>query len=181
MKFLLDFCDALEAFMVSAIDFPLQVVPDNVPMRVILRNTKTYRKLLTGIALEPSELRWPLLREEVNQLERNDVPYFFTLPGRKEVFSYVDKTWGFEKTDIPNDSFTHLSHRLTASIAGCLNAERLRNVFGSTLLFLGRRLLPPGQYEDPTGRLALARDKRSIRVRYNDRLYTSRLTKPGGD
>jgi hypothetical protein len=180
LAFLLDFCDALAEFSASACDFPSHVIPDDVPLRVILRNTKTYRKLLVGGALQPSEIRWPLLREEEVQLERNDIPYFFTFPRSQEIYFYGDDSWRIEKAHLPAGTFTHLSHRLQASVATCLDSERLGNVLGSTALFLGRRLLPLGHHEDPTGTLAVTRDKGSIRVRYLDRVFASRLGSPSG-
>lgn len=56
------------------------------PIRVIIRNTKEYRKILSD-GYKPQNL----LGEEKQQLERGDIPYFFKVLGKEGLFWLADK------------------------------------------------------------------------------------------
>lgn len=58
----------------------------NVPVRVIIRNTKEYRKHLTG-----KEKITDLFFEESEQLARGDIPYFFKRPGSTALYWISDE------------------------------------------------------------------------------------------
>lgn len=78
------FCEALSEFnqngskIVEALS--LELATKNVPVRVLLRDTRSYRDWST---VTP-DIPW--LAEEVRQLERGDVPYFFKYVGRPELY-----------------------------------------------------------------------------------------------
>ncbi len=57
------------------------------PIRVILKNTKQYRDFLMGIGSTSD-----FLPEELAQLERGDIPYFFKRLGDKNLYFLLDST-----------------------------------------------------------------------------------------
>lgn len=57
----------------------------NHPVRVILKNTKQYRDFLTGMGSVND-----FLPEEMIQLKRGDIPYFFKYPGKADLYFISD-------------------------------------------------------------------------------------------
>lgn len=106
------------------------------PVRVILRNTRKYYGYLDGTF--PMEL----MPEELEQLSRGEIPYFFKFTGRPNLFYYTSPSGEFDEASVP-PSFTSAVERVGVPPSELLSSSRIRNKqFGPGLLLLMRKLMP---------------------------------------
>lgn len=106
----------------------------NYPIRVFFRGTKEYTEHLKGIAQIQN-----LFEEETIQLVRNDVPYFFKIIGKSDVFYYTTNNWTFEKARIPAEFHKYANH-LTDNLEVFFNPEKFERQWGSGLLYLVNKM-----------------------------------------
>jgi hypothetical protein len=85
---------------------PLMMQLSDEPVRIFLRSTDFYRSILTR---GPGAVRGTvgLLDEEVQQLLRGDIPWFFSLPGSDEI-CWFDRPESFRPVRVTPGSFPEL-------------------------------------------------------------------------
>lgn len=83
----------------NTLSLEFEIVEVEHPIRVILKNTKQYRDFLMGIGSASD-----FLPEELVQLERGDIPYFFKRLGDKNLYFFIDSTHQQESVkNLPSD------------------------------------------------------------------------------
>ena len=118
-----------------------------IPIRIILRETKKYYHWKT----ETFDV--PLFPGEIEQLERGDVPYFFTHVSSGTLFYYTTSDWQFREVSLP-DHFAKGMKQFGCKPGYLLNSNRLnKRLTPYGVLFLSRILFPESwvgefQYED---------------------------------
>jgi len=90
------------------------------PVRVILRDTRKYRDHLN------EDFEVPLMREEQLQLERGDIPYFFKLVGRNELFYCTDKQWSISSVESIHEKFQETVNRAAVNPIELLDEKRIQ-------------------------------------------------------
>jgi hypothetical protein len=70
-------------------------IAQEVPIRHILRDTAVYRNI------QAQQIAVELLPEEIVQLQRGDIPYFFKFMGKPELFYYTSDTGTFKTVSVP--------------------------------------------------------------------------------
>lgn len=108
---------------------------DKVLIRVLLRETSDYR------SWQSRQYTRPLLKEEVEQLERGDIPYFFKLLGGHELFYFGSGET--RKSVALNQSLELAVSNIAVLPSLLLDQQRIRRQllpFGT--IFLLRKLLP---------------------------------------
>ncbi|HRI69667.1 MAG TPA: hypothetical protein PK156_35805, partial [Polyangium sp.] len=102
-----------------------------IPIRVCLRGTDEY------VEAEPNELWPPLLDEEMEQLDRGDIPYFFRLYGQKGIHYFDNQELTEIETlpmegDVPQlDPLLDISRGLKSKSRKMLQDEGLLTVIGA--------------------------------------------------
>lgn len=105
-----------------------------VPIRILLRETSDYRSWQTR------EYARPLLSEEVEQLKRGDIPYFFKLMGDPGLFYFgADET---RKSVLLPKIFEAAVSNIAVQPSLLLEEQRIRKqLFPFGVIFLLRKLL----------------------------------------
>ena len=141
-----------------------------IPVRHIMRDTANYRKWREQ-QISPTV---PLCQNELSQLERGDVPYFFKFIGDPTLYAYTSPTGDYEAVSVPVE-FQKGVDRDAVSPDELLSASRLGNELLPTgSLFLLKKLLPHGF----TGNIAAANFKAEItssnfKIDFQDRIFTA--------
>jgi hypothetical protein len=133
------YCETFECILKNQAG--LQRVFDNlreelirVPVRHIMRDTVRYRKW------KAEEQEVPFCFEELEQLERGDIPYFFKFVGDKTLYRYTNDSGSFTSVSVPVD-FRKDVARDASEPNELLDRGRLeKNLFPTGLLFLASRL-----------------------------------------
>jgi hypothetical protein len=134
--------------LLQAIQRELIQAPDT-PVRHILRDTRRYQDW------EKNRVQEDYLPEEVLQLERGDIPYFFKLMGSPELWYYSSPTGSREAVTVP-ERLSDAVGRDASPAALLLTAKRLLDqLMPVGALYLSRSLLP-NSFE---GELTLSADR----------------------
>lgn len=84
----------------------------------------------------------PLLKEEVEQLERGDVPYFFKYIGSASLFYFTTSYGKYEPAEL-SDYFKEKVNRIGMDPKVLLCSSRIqKELFPNGILFLLKKLLP---------------------------------------
>lgn len=106
-----------------------------IPVRHIMRDTVHYRRWKK----ESPEL--PFFSDELEQLERGDIPYFFKFIGDARLYKYTHPSGSFAAVTIPT-KFERAVYRDATDPEELLKRDRLESTLHPTgLLFLANRLL----------------------------------------
>lgn len=114
----------------------------NVPIRHIIRDTVHYRNYLKNKAVLPPV---SFCKDELTQLERGDVPYYFKFIGDINLYSYTSASGDFSQvSDIPTD-FVKGVERAAINPVDLLRLGRLQDELLPTgSLFILKKLVPAG-------------------------------------
>lgn len=139
-----------------------------IPIRVLLRDTFRYRNW-RSVSYEI-----PLLPEEITQLERGDIPYFFKFPAGRDLFYYTTPTLEFEKVT-PPEAWSAGVDAIGVPVTELLSTQRItETLIPSGALFLLRKLLAPDWTGDVTRRHYTARVyPEKLEIQIADRSYSS--------
>jgi hypothetical protein len=109
---------------------------DPFPIRVILRDTIKY---LNGTADIEGK---PLFSEEIEQINRGDVPYFFKFLNSDEVYFYTSREGQYAKVAVP-DYFKDIVKRVAIAPKYLLDQKRIETkLLPSGILHLCRTIIP---------------------------------------
>ncbi len=114
----------------------LQTEMARVPVRHIVRDTIVYRDWKTSFP------KIPFFKEELEQLEGGDIPYFFKFIGDSCLYQYVDRSGTRVKVDAPSELLKAIARDATDPL-DLLKRERVEVLFPTGLLFLAKHLLRP--------------------------------------
>jgi lantibiotic modifying enzyme len=104
------------------------------PIRIILRDSRKYLKLI------PNDYDTkPLIREEMIQIEREDIPYFYTFLDNKNLYYFTTSAGDSAIVKLP-DYFLKDMERMAKSPDFLLNQPRLETLQSTGLLFLANFL-----------------------------------------
>ncbi len=104
-----------------------------VPIRHILRDTVHYRRRIAP----PSDD--PFFESELAQLDRGDIPYFFTFLGDGRLYAYSDPGGSFHAVEAPA-SFQRAIDRDATAPNILLTEDRVNTLLPTGALFLAKRL-----------------------------------------
>ena len=128
----------------------LQPEMARVPVRHIARDTIVYRDW------KRSSPKTPFFKEELEQLERGDIPYFFKFIGNPNLYQYANRSGARAQVEAPSELLKAIARDATDPL-DLLKPERVDVLFPTGLLFLAKRLLVPDfQGEFRLGRVVLA-------------------------
>ncbi len=119
-------------------DIELATEGQKIPVRIILRDTRKYRHWKT-ITFDP-----PLFDEELVQLERGDIPYFFKYIGSEELYYYthLDKS---HISVIAPDYFREKLTRIAVEPSVLLKSSKIKSaLFPNGTLVILKKLMPSG-------------------------------------
>lgn len=97
----------------------------NIKIRVILRDTAVYYDLLSG-RIKPSDLKIPLIQEEILQLSNRDIPYFFTTKNSRKLY-YFKSSVDFEEADPKH--FQLKLDRYSIPVNSFFSSDRMEKLF----------------------------------------------------
>jgi len=106
----------------------------NQPIRVFFRGTREYTDAVSG----GSQIV-DALEEEMIQLARGDVPYFFTFLGRNKIYYYTTADWNYAEVRVP-ESFRKFVENCGCDPLVLLSAPSIEKRFARGLLFLSRKM-----------------------------------------
>ncbi|MGK5083410.1 hypothetical protein WDW37_08885 [Bdellovibrionota bacterium FG-1] len=134
--------------LLEIIERELSQAPE-IPVRHILRDTRRY------FEWEKRKTEEEYLPEELAQLERGDIPYFFKFLGRPELWFYTSPKGDRDPVTVPAKLWDGVER--DASPAGILLDRKrlLSQLLPVGVLYLARTLLP----KDWVGNLPLGRDQ----------------------
>jgi len=136
-----------------------------VPIRHIMRDTVVYRRWKTDVPVIP------YCEEELAQLERGDIPYFFKFIGDPKLYCYTDNMGSFSQVPFPDD-FRRAIARDATDPADLLNRDRIDQLLPTGLLFLAKQLwLPEFRGSMRNGEITLTQDSGMISAVIGDRRY----------
>jgi hypothetical protein len=146
----------------------LQTEMARVPVRHIARDTIVYRDWKT------SSPKTPFFKEELEQLERGDIPYFFKFIGDPCLYQYADRSGARVQVDAPSEFLKAIARDATDPL-DLLKQDRVEVLFSTGILFLAKRLLTPDfQGELCFGRTALSQEAGLISATVGGRRYQAR-------
>jgi hypothetical protein len=122
--------------------FPKILAGSPMPVRIILRNTKLYR----GSPEVLSDTSY--FTEELEQLNRGDVPYFFKHIGDPRLYYYTSPTGDYSSAPIPA-RFTDTVDKTAVDPTSLVNNERLKkHILPAGILYIANKFLPSGYVGD---------------------------------
>ncbi len=146
----------------------LQTEMARVPVRHIARDTIVYRDWKTASP------KIPFFKEELEQLERGDIPYFFKFIGDPCLYQYADRSGARVQVDAPSELLKGIARDATDPL-DLLKLERVEVLFPTGLLFLAKRLLASDfQGEFRFGCAVLAQEAGLISATIGSRRYQAR-------
>jgi hypothetical protein len=111
-----------------------------IPVRHIMRDTIQYRKWLEE-KLIPAI---PFCRDELKQLERGDIPYYFKLIGQPELYSYTGPTGDYEAVSAPDEYSKGINRDATDPLELLMASRTDNELLPNGALFLLKKLAPKG-------------------------------------
>lgn len=167
MEFFLSTSESLTSFFDG-----IQAESENQQIRILLQKTRTYCDLISNPE-DHTEL--DLLEEEIQQLARADIPYFFGFHGRKSIHFFSSPTETRSVAQITGSAKAKLERAFMAP-RHLLSPERLLKVYKHGVLEIVDRLFAAEilTYENNEIRI----EKQSRFIRAKTRRFTVQ-SKPG--
>lgn len=138
----------------------------DTPFRIILRNSFDYYK--------NNERDIPFLPEEIVQMNRGDIPYFFSSYNDRKIFYIVDSTGSKKTVDLPKMHPFWIIQRFQVKYESELlfSPDRLQNIRAAGLIEIFRDLKEPKLTSLKIGLTLLEVNDDSIRYAYKNLEYS---------
>ncbi len=121
----------------SVLDYFLanEVTMSKHPVRILLKPTQEYR-----LAIDSKNVDGDYIQEEIVQLLRGDIPYFFGYLNKAEIYYYIRPNEK-AKVELSNEGVRSKLARAFQNPTALLSSERIDRVHKQSIVEISRRLL----------------------------------------
>lgn len=143
----------------------------SIPVRHIMRDTIQYRKWLE----EKEVPTIPFCEDELKQLARGDIPYYFKLIGNPKLYAYCSPDGDYEAVLAPDEYSKGINRDATDPVELLMTSRTDGELLPNGSLFLLKKLLPKGYLGVIEGINFLAEvTAEKVTINFNDKFFTTK-------